>query len=314
VQTPWRRSAAPLRAVVGFPLSANQQVAPFKLAQAQAGGSTHSKVERGRIMKRRVFNVLFLCIGHSTRRRSFIFSRCRRSVAERRAQAGVLSFEFVDAVFQLLNGCGDISGIELLRDMLGAVHVPGFNREQDRLLSSRVVTFWHEPPEQLRIVRDDASSTPDFDPPPLRVVHEKQESAGRAPYELLQNADDVDDRFDCSTTDAAFFLFDDGLAFAHNGPWFTVRDFIDLTLSFSTKEAGECIGYKGIGFRSTLDVTPNPRIYRIGADKAELSGFEFCLQESKALLRQTIEKHPGLEREWVACLPSAQQFRGRVRH
>jgi hypothetical protein len=80
--------------------------------------------------------------------------------------AGVLGFELADAVFQLLNGRSNIGGIELLRDMLGAVHVPGFNREQDRLSRPRVVTFRHEPREQLRIVRDDPSSTPYFDPAP----------------------------------------------------------------------------------------------------------------------------------------------------
>ncbi len=61
----------------------------------------------------------------------------------------------------------NIGGIELLRDMLGgSSHVPGFNREQDRLFRPRVVTFRHEPREQLRIVRDDASSPPYFDPAP----------------------------------------------------------------------------------------------------------------------------------------------------
>jgi hypothetical protein len=92
-------------------------------------------------------------------------------------QAGVLGFEIADAVFHPFNGRSDMGGIELFRDMLGAVHVPGFNREQDRLLRSRVVTFRQEPREQLRIVRDDASSTPYFDPVPLCVVHEKQEGA-----------------------------------------------------------------------------------------------------------------------------------------
>jgi hypothetical protein len=74
-------------------------------------------------------------------------------------QAGVLGFEIADAVFHPFNGRSDMGGIELFRDMLGAVHVPGLNREQDRLLRSRVVTFRQEPREQLRIVRDDASST-----------------------------------------------------------------------------------------------------------------------------------------------------------
>jgi hypothetical protein len=83
-------------------------------------------------------------------KRPFIFSRCRSKCGGATRAGG-------RSRLRVLNGSGDISGIEFLRDMLGAVHIPGFNRETDRLLRSRVVTFRHEPREQLRIVRDDAS-------------------------------------------------------------------------------------------------------------------------------------------------------------
>jgi hypothetical protein len=97
---------------------------------------------------------------------SHISSLSRHFQTDQANGVGVLGFELADAVFQLLNGRSNIGGIELLRDMLGAIHVPGFNREQDRLFRPRVVTFRHEPREQLRIVRDEPSSIPYFDPAP----------------------------------------------------------------------------------------------------------------------------------------------------
>lgn len=80
---------------------------------------------------------------------------------------------------------------------------------------------------------------------------------GRAPYELLQNADDA------GATVAIFALFSDGMAFAHNGRWFTVGNFRSLADGWSDKDPNECIGHKGLGFRSVLDITPSPHLLKI---------------------------------------------------
>ena len=74
----------------------------------------------------------------------------------------------------------------------------------------------------------------------------------RAPYELLQNADDA------GASKAIFILSKDGLAFAHDGRWFTVENFRSLSEGWSDKDPDQCIGHKGLGFRSVLDITPAP--------------------------------------------------------
>src|SRR5947208_5920923 len=67
---------------------------------------------------------------------------------------------------------------------------------------------------------------------------------GRAPYELLQNADDV------GATRAAFVLTSGGLGFLHDGGWFTSGNFESLAFGWSDKDPNVCIGNKGLGFRS----------------------------------------------------------------
>ncbi len=64
---------------------------------------------------------------------------------------------------------------------------------------------------------------------------------GRAPYELLQNADDV------GATEAVFILLPEGLVFAHNGAWFSARNFKSLADGWSDKDPNQCIGHKGLG-------------------------------------------------------------------
>src|SRR5438309_8800577 len=58
----------------------------------------------------------------------------------------------------------------------------------------------------------------------------------RAPYELLQNADDA------GCKHAAFVVLPNGLAFLHDGEWFSVRDFENLALGWSNKNPDICIG------------------------------------------------------------------------
>ena len=71
---------------------------------------------------------------------------------------------------------------------------------------------------------------PSFDLTGLKLLREKagrerdirELYRGRAPYELLQNADDV------KATQAVFVLVRDGLCFLHDGTWFSVANFKSL--------------------------------------------------------------------------------------
>jgi len=82
---------------------------------------------------------------------------------------------------------------------------------------------------------------------------------GRALYELLQNADDAGARR------ALYILSSEGLAFAHDGYWFTVDNFRSLADGWSDKDPNQCIGHKGLGFRSVLDITPATHLVKVQA-------------------------------------------------
>ena len=70
--------------------------------------------------------------------------------------------------------CGDVGGLEALRDVLLAVRIPGRDREQDHLLAARLVAFRHQPVQQLGIVLDDRRLAPDLDAPAVRIVDQEQ--------------------------------------------------------------------------------------------------------------------------------------------
>jgi len=82
----------------------------------------------------------------------------------------------------------------------------------------------------------------------------------RTPYELLQNADDA------GAIQAIFILSNQGLAFAHDGNWFTLDNFRSLADGWSDKALDEFIGHKGLGFRSVLDITPSPYLIRVDSN------------------------------------------------
>jgi hypothetical protein len=116
---------------------------------------------------------------------------------------------------------------------------------------------------------------------------------GRAPYELLQNADDV------GATRAAFVLTPDGVGFLHDGDWFTSGNFESLALGWSDKDPDVCIGNKGIGFRSVLDVTPSPHLFQVGS--TGFFGVKFSYALNNGHIQETLTKNPELRsqvREW----------------
>jgi len=92
----------------------------------------------------------------------------------------------------------------------------------------------------------------------------------RAPYELLQNADDA------GAKNVLFVLSDDGMAFIHDGRWFTLDNFISLADGWSDKDPDQCIGHKGLGFRSVLDITPSPYLLFIDSKTFFAIKFTWC--------------------------------------
>jgi hypothetical protein len=124
---------------------------------------------------------------------------------------------------------------------------------------------------------------------------------GRAPYELLQNADDA------GATKTMFILLPEGLAFVHNGRWFSVDNFINLAKGWSDKDPNQCIGHKGLGFRSVLDITPSPFLVKI--DKKEFFCVRFSWFLNNGHIQKTFQNKPecrSLYQKWtqhgeVAC-------------
>lgn len=139
---------------------------------------------------------------------------------------------------------------------------------------------------------------PSLDLTGLRLLREKavrerdlrELYRGRAPYELLQNADDV------QATTAAFILTPAGLAFIHDGEWFSVANFRSLADGWSDKDPSQCIGHKGLGFRSVLDVTPAPHVLKI--DAKDFFGFKFTWALSNGHIQEIFKAKPKLKHEY----------------
>ena len=109
---------------------------------------------------------------------------------------------------------------------------------------------------------------------------------GRALYELLQNADDA------GAKKAIFVLARDGLAFAHDGQWFTVSNFRSLADGWSDKDPNECIGHKGLGFRSVLDISPSPSLLKV--DAKEYLAIKFTWALNNGHIQSTFQRDPSL--------------------
>ena len=115
----------------------------------------------------------------------------------------------------------------------------------------------------------------------------------RAPYELLQNADDS------RATQAVFVLTPEGLAFLHDGAWFSLQNFRSLADGWSDKAPDQCIGHKGLGFRSVLDITPSPFLVRV--DPKNFFAVKFAWTLNKGHIDKAIRHDPSLReryQEW----------------
>lgn len=91
-----------------------------------------------------------------------------------------------------------------------------------------------------------------------------REYRGRVVYELLQNAHDALPLpgEDARTRRIRFVLDADALLVANDGHQVSDDDLRSLCeMALSTKDPAESIGNKGVGFRSTLDVSDAPEVY-----------------------------------------------------
>lgn len=122
---------------------------------------------------------------------------------------------------------------------------------------------------------------------------------GRAPYELLQNADDA------GATRVAFILSRDGLAFVHDGIWFTVDNFRSLADGWSDKDPNECIGHKGLGFRSVLDITPAPYLVQVGTEGFFAVKFTWALNNGH--IQETFRRDQSLRQYYDDWTKHGQQ-------
>lgn len=109
---------------------------------------------------------------------------------------------------------------------------------------------------------------------------------GRAPYELLQNADDA------GAKKVAYILCADGLVFVHDGRWFTIDNFRSLADGWSDKDPEQCIGHKGLGFRSVLDITPSPYICKI--ENKEFFSVKFTWALNNGHIQIAFQQDPSL--------------------
>jgi len=102
-----------------------------------------------------------------------------------RCQVSATCIQFGDLRFKHGNPCiarregrGNICGLEPLRNMLGAVRIPGRHLEQDHLLGARLVAGGHEFGDQPVFPLDDYRRSPNLDPAPVGVVDQEQVGLG----------------------------------------------------------------------------------------------------------------------------------------
>jgi len=122
---------------------------------------------------------------------------------------------------------------------------------------------------------------------------------GRPAYELLQNADDAHAHV------VAFILCHDGLVFAHDGDWFTVENFRSLADGWSDKDPNQCIGHKGLGFRSVLDITPSP--YLAEVDPRGFFAVKFTWALNYNHIQQAFKKDPSLREHYQSWTKYGQR-------
>ena len=89
-----------------------------------------------------------------------------------------LGFQCLDALVALRERSGNIGGVESLRDVLGAIRVPGGDGKEDRLLGPCLVSLGHQHRRQLGVTFHDPRLATDLDAPAMRVVDHEEMSLG----------------------------------------------------------------------------------------------------------------------------------------
>ena len=133
--------------------------------------------------------------------------------------------------------------------------------------------------------------------------------AQRCLAELFQNSDDS------NSSNVAILRLGDSLVYANNGRSFSSSDFRSLCKSASSyKERGKSIGYRGIGFKSVINICSNVLILsgslRCSFDRERTSKLLGCLSEVP-LVRVPHQLNPtetALCEEVLQHLPSYSTF------
>lgn len=136
------------------------------------------------------------------------------------------------------------------------------------------------------LCHDLIEGTREYETQSTTIGHIQDDYHGRFLLELIQNADDAG----APGGSIALVLDrqqDPPVLFAANmGTPFRREDVDDIrNLGLSRKDVNRCIGNKGLGFRSVLEVTTNPRIYSLADTGAGEPGycFEFTPRTRDAL-------------------------------
>jgi len=123
--------------------------------------------------------------------------------------------------------------------------------------------------------------TRDYETQSTTIGHIQHDYEGRFVMELIQNADDAAEPggkvailLDQTQTPPLAIV-------ANTGHPFTRDDVDDIrNIGLSRKDANRCIGNKGLGFRSVLQVTRNPRIFSVRSGDPASPGYCFGFSDS----------------------------------
>jgi hypothetical protein len=85
-----------------------------------------------------------------------------------------------------------------------------------------------------------------------------------------------------------------------------VENFRSLAEGWSNKRPGECIGHKGLGFRSVLDLTASPVLGRVSAKDNEQFAVKFSWKNNESFVQRVLANSPELRSHYVSWTRNGQ--------
>ncbi len=176
----------------------------------------------------------------------------------------------------------------------------------DAAAADRVVHEWTQ--RKLRALRRERGLDDEIETTRKFVLTTIPEYADRFLLELIQNAHDalppvgggrIAIVLDTRTPDAPELLV------ANSGIPFRFRDFRSLSrMALSEKPPGQGIGHKGVGFKSVLQVAPQPQVFSVASSSSgdRYDGFRFTFPDD-VTYEQLIPLESGLPRMTPYSLP-----------